>query len=205
MYIVEDDDDARALYCAVARSMGLRCEVFASATEFLVRCDALRPGCLVLDLVLPDVSGLALQRELTLRGVTIPIIFVSNKGRIGTAVEAMRQGAFNFLEKSFSNSELVENIRQAVALDHSLRRIVDQVDAIREKLGSLTQREHDVLTEVVSGRTNKIIAHKLNLSQRSIEMHRSRLMEKMGADSVAHLVRMLLSVERGQQGAPPEG
>jgi two-component system, LuxR family, response regulator FixJ len=203
VYIVEDDDDARALYSAVVRSMGLGCEAFPLATDFLERCDALGPGCLLLDLVLPDVSGLALQHELTLRGITIPIIFVTNKGQVASAVEAMRQGAFNFLEKSFSNAELMENIRQAIALDHSHRRMLDRIGAIRGKLESLTRREHDVLTEVVSGQSNKTIAHKLSLSQRSIEMHRSRLMEKMGADSVAELVKMLLSVERGQSGAPP--
>lgn len=205
VYIVEDDDDARALYSAVVRSMGVVCEAFASGAAFLERCDSLKPGCLVLDLVLPDVSGLAVQRELTLRGITIPIIFVSNKGRIANAVDAMRQGAFNFLEKSFSSGELVENIRQAIALDHSQRRTIGQIDTIREKLGSLTPREHDVLMEVISGRTNKIIAYNLNLSQRSIEMYRSRVMEKMGAGSVAQLVRMLMSVEGGQHGLPPDG
>ncbi len=201
VYIVEDEDDARALYYAVVRSMGLGCETFGCATEFLERCDALRPGCLVLDLVLPDVSGIALQRELTLRGITIPIIFVTNKGQVANAVEAMRQGAFNFLEKSFSNLELMDNIRQAVALDHNQRRTASQIDAIRARLGSLTEREHDVLIEVLSGRPNKIIAHRLNLNLRTIELHRSRVMEKMGADSVPELVRMIIRVDRGQYGS----
>jgi FixJ family two-component response regulator len=205
VYIVEDDDAARALFSTVARSMGLGCEAFASAAEFLLCCDALRPGCLVLDLVMPDVGGLALQRELILRGISIPIIFVTGKGQVATAVEAMRHGAFNFLEKPFPNSELAANIRRAIDLDHSHRRMLDRVDAIREKLGSLTPREHDVLSQVVSGRPNKIIAHDLNLSQRSIEMHRSRVMEKMGASSVAQLVRMLISVESGRREGPPEG
>jgi two-component system response regulator FixJ len=207
VYIVEDDDAARALFFQVARSMGLGCETFASATEFLARCGALRPGCLVLDLEMPDVGGLALQQELILRGITLPVIFVTGKGQIATAVEAMRQGAFNFLEKPFPNSELIENIRRAIDLDHSHRRRLDRLDAIREKLGSLTPREQDVLNQVVSGRPNKIIAHDLNLSQRSIEMHRSRVMEKMGASSVAQLVRMLISVESSPREGPepPEG
>jgi two-component system response regulator FixJ len=204
VYIVEDDDAARALFSSIARSMSLDYEAFASAAEFLVRCDALRPGCLVLDLVMPDVGGLALQHELNLREISIPIIFVTGKGQVATAVEAMRQGAFNFLEKPFPNSELVENIRRAIELDHSHRQMLDRVDAIREKLGSLTPREHDVLNQVISGRPNKIIAHDLNLSQRSIEMHRSRLMEKMGASSVAQLVRMLISVESERREGPPE-
>jgi len=202
VYIVEDDDAARALYCGVARSMGLDFEAFARAVPFLECCEALRPGCLVLDLVLPDLSGLAVQRELTLRGITIPVIFVTGKGQITSAVAAMRQGAFNFLEKSSSNAELVENIRQAIALDHSHRRLTDQVDAIRGKLDLLTPRESDVLHEVISGQSNKIIAHKLHLSQRSIELHRSRIMEKMGAGSVAQLVRMLLSVKGQDESLP---
>ena len=202
VYIVEDDDVARALYCGVVRSMGLDFEAFARAVPFLECCDALRPGCLVLDLVLPDLSGLAVQRELTLRGITIPIIFVTGKGQITSAVAAMRQGAFNFLEKSIANAELVENIRQAIALDHCHRRMTDQVVAIREKLESLTKRESDVLNEVISGQSNKIIANKLHLSQRSIELHRSRIMEKMGATSVAQLVRMLLSVKGQDESSP---
>jgi two-component system response regulator FixJ len=163
VYLIEDDDAARALYFGVVRSMGLDCEAFACAAPFLERCEVLRPGCLVLDLVLPDLNGLAVQRELTLRGITIPIIFVTGKGQITSAVAAMRQGAFNFLEKSFANAELVENIRQAVPLDHRHRRMTDQFDAIRGKLESLTQREHDVLNSVVCGHSNKLIAHKLHL------------------------------------------
>jgi two-component system, LuxR family, response regulator FixJ len=204
VYIVEDDDAARSLFSTIARSMGLGCEAFASAAEFLLCCDALRPGCLVLDLVMPDVGGLALQRELILRGISIPIIFVTGKGQVATAVEAMRQGAFNLLEKPFPNSVLVENIERAIDLDHSHRRMLLRADAIREKLGSLTPREHDVLNQVICGRPNKIIAHDLNLSQRSIEMHRSRVMEKMGASSVAELVRMLVSVEPEQREGPPD-
>jgi two-component system, LuxR family, response regulator FixJ len=204
VYIVEDDDAARALFISVVRSMGLGCEAFASAAEFLLCCDALRPGCLVLDLVMPDVGGLTLQRELILRGIAIPIIFVTGQGQVAAAVEAMRQGAFNFLEKPFPNEELAENIRRAIDLDHTHRRLLDRVDAIRERLGSLTPREHDVLSQVISGRPNKIIAHDLNLSQRSIEMHRSKVMEKMGASSVAQLVRMLISVESERREEPPE-
>ena len=204
VYIVEDDDVARALFAAVARSMNMACEVFASAADFLQRCDSLGPGCLVLDLVMPDINGIALQRELNLRAITIPIIFVTARGRIATAVEAMKQGAFNFLEKPFPNSDLIENIRRAIALDHSRRRLLHQAETIREKLQSLTPREQEVLTQIMSGQPNRIIAHNLRLSQRSIETHRSRVMEKMGANSVAQLVRMLMTIEHGQHDSPPE-
>jgi FixJ family two-component response regulator len=202
VYIVEDDAAARALFCAIAQSIGLDTVACSSAAEFLPHCDSLRPGCLVLDLAMPGQSGLALQLELTMRGITIPIIFVTGRGQVASAVKAMRQGAFNFLQKPFSNSELIDNIRRAVDLDHQHRTTLSRVDAIRERLVSLTPRERDVLDQVVSGRPNKIIAHELRLSQRSVEMHRSRVMEKMGASSVAQLVRMLVNVEN-RLGTPP--
>jgi two-component system response regulator FixJ len=205
VYVVEDDGAARALVSAIAQSIGLRCEAFSSAYDFLRQCDALQPGCLVLDLVMPGLSGLGLQHELKIRGIDIPIIFITGHGEVASAVEAMRQGAVNFLEKPFPNSALIENIRHAIDLDHRNRRRIDQVDAIREKLGSLTPREHDVLNQVISGQPNKIIAHNLKVSQRSVEMHRSRVMEKMGASSVAQLVRMLITVETRQRDVPPDG
>ena len=204
VYVVEDDGAARALVSAIAQSIGLRCEAFASAYDFLRHCDALQPGCLVLDLVMPGLSGLGLQHELKIRGIDIPIIFITGHGEVASAVEAMRRGAVNLLEKPFPNSALIENIRHAIDLDHRNRRRIDQVDAIREKLGSLTPREHDVLNQVVSGQPNKIIAHNLKVSQRSVEMHRSRVMEKMGASSVAQLVRMLITVETRQPEVPPD-
>jgi FixJ family two-component response regulator len=129
VYIVEDDPSARALFRAIAQSIGLDSVAFDSAVEFLRQCDALFPGCLVLDLVMPEQGGLALQHELILRGITIPIIFVTGRGHVAAAVEAMRQGAFNFLEKPFTNSELIDNIRRAVDLDHSHRAMLSRVDA----------------------------------------------------------------------------
>lgn len=203
VYVVEDDAGARSLVCAIARSIGLDCKAFASAAEFLEQCGSLAPGCLVLDLVMPEVSGLALQHELTLRGVTIPIIFITGRGQVASAVQAMRQGAFNFLEKPFPNSVLIADIRRAVNLDHNHRVTLSQVGAIREKLSSLTPRERDVLDQVISGHPNKIIAHELKVSQRRVEMHRSRVMEKMGVSSVAELVRMLVSVEDRGGRTPP--
>ncbi len=202
VYIVEDDPSARALFCSIARSMGLDSIAFDSAAGFLSQCDSLRPGCLVLDMVMPGQNGLAVQHELIARGITIPIIFVTAAGQVAAAVEAMRQGAFNFLEKPFPNSELIDNIRRAIALDHSHRSTLSRIAAIRERLTSLTPRERDVLDQVICGRPNKIIAHELRLSQRSVEMHRSRVMEKMGATSVAQLVRMLVNLENRPNARP---
>ncbi len=153
---------------------------------------------------MPDINGLALQHELTLRGVTIPVIFITGHGKVASAVEAMRQGAFNFLEKPFPNSVLIANIRRAVDLDNYHRVAVSQVDAIREKLSSLTPRERDVLDQVIVGHPNKIIARELNVSQRSVEMHRARIMEKMRVDSVAELVRMLVNLEDRGSGTPQD-
>jgi two-component system, LuxR family, response regulator FixJ len=200
VYVVEDDNSSRALICALSQSLGLPCRSFAAAGEFLAQYAPLEAGCLVLDMLLPDMDGLALQQELTLRGATIPIIFITGHSDVHSAVEAMRRGAFNFLQKPLSNSELTDNIRRALDLDRYHRATRHRYEAIRQRLDSLTPREREVLDRIARGRPNKLIAVDLKLSERSIELHRSHLMEKMGVTSVAQLVRMLVSVEGGVGG-----
>jgi FixJ family two-component response regulator len=202
VYIVEDDEAARALFSAVAHSMGLDYEVFARGADFLAGCEELGPGCLVLDLVLPDLNGLALQREMMLRNVKLPIIFVTGHGQVPAAVQAMRQGALNFLEKPFPTAELADNIREALTVDRERRKALTYAKEVRDKLGSLTQREQAVLSELVLGQSNKIIAHKLQVSRRSVELYRSRVMEKMSVRSLAELIRVLMTAGEGPGSAP---
>jgi two-component system, LuxR family, response regulator FixJ len=202
VYVVEDDEGARALVTVLAQSIGVRCQAFETAAEFLEHYDPRQPGCLVLDLIMPGMGGLELQDELNRRGAVIPVIFITGHADVETAVEAMQHGAFNYLQKPFRNPDLVESVRKAIAHDLANRKMLMQVDAIRERLFSLTPREREVLDLIIRGRPNKTMAQEMGLSQRTIELHRSRVMEKMGAASVAQLVRMFLDAERGQNGSP---
>jgi len=202
VYVVEDDEGARALVSVLAQSIGVRCQAFETATEFLERYDPRQPGCLVLDLIMPGMGGLELHDELNRRGAVIPVIFITGHADVPTAVEAMQHGAFNYLQKPFRNPDLVESVRKAIAHDRANRKALMEVDAIRERLFSLTPREREVLDLIIRGRPNKTMASQMGLSQRTIELHRSRVMEKMGASSVAQLVRMFLDVERGASESP---
>jgi len=202
VYVVEDDEGARALVTVLAQSIGVRCQAFETAAEFLEHYDPRQPGCLVLDLIMPGMGGLELQDELNRRGAVIPVIFITGHADVETAVEAMQHGAFNYLQKPFRNPDLVESVRKAIAHDLANRKMLMQVDAIRERLFSLTPREREVLDLIIRGRPNKTMAQEMGLSQRTIELHRSRVMEQMGAASVAQLVRMFLDAERGQNGSP---
>ena len=147
-------------------------------------------------------SGLELQQLLNQRGAFTPIVFITGHGDVPMAVEAMQQGAFDFLQKPFRDQELLDRVQRAIAKDRSIRDQLRGNETIRHRLESLTAREHDVLDLVAVGAPNKIIAHKLGISQRTVEIHRARVMEKMNADSLAHLVHMTLL--RGKSPAMPE-
>jgi two-component system, LuxR family, response regulator FixJ len=197
VYVVEDDAPARRLICALAQSLRIPCLTFATAEAFLKHYQPQMSGCLVLDMVMPDLNGLALQQELTWRGAIIPIIFITGYGDVPSAVEAMRHGAFNFLQKPLNNTTLSDNIERALDLDRRNRMNLAGINSIRQRLHSLTPREREVLDEVSRGQPNKVIAMNLHISERSVELHRSKAMEKMGAGSVAQLMRMLLVLEEG--------
>jgi FixJ family two-component response regulator len=147
---------------------------------------------------MPGMSGLELQQQLNLRGAVIPVIFITGHGDIPMAVEAMQQGAFDFLQKPFRDQDLIERIQRALERDRTSRADLGQRDRIRERRDSLTPREREVLTLVTSGKANKVMAADLGLSQRTIEIHRARVMEKMGASSVAQLVRMMMDLHDDQ-------
>jgi FixJ family two-component response regulator len=189
---------------ALAHSIGLVSRQYANASEFLDNYDAQQPGCLVLDIFMPGMSGLELQNELNRRGAVIPVIFVTGNADVPSAVEAMRHGAFNYLLKPIRNSELIDNLRRALEQDHHNRQTLMQFDAIRERIVSLTPREREVLDLIARGYANKAVAHQMRLSQRTVELHRSRVMEKMRASSVAQLVRMLIDFERRGSGPPAD-
>ena len=202
VYIVDDDEAVRNSLRLLVKSVGLTATALASAQEFLASYDPLQPGCLVLDVRMPGMSGLELQQRLNLRGAVIPVIFITGHGDVPMAVEAMQQGAFDFLQKPFRDQDLIDRIQRALEKDRANRAALDERSRIRERHAMLTPREREVLALVTSGKANKIMAADLGLSQRTVEVHRARVMEKMGASSLAHLVRMVLDLEESDgQGA----
>ncbi len=197
VFIVDDDAAVRSSLRLLVKSVGLSPAVFNSAEEFLSSYDTRQPGCLVLDVRMPGTSGLELQQRLNLRGAVIPVIFITGHGDIPMAVEAMQRGAFDFLQKPFRDQDLIERIQRALGKDRENRAALGQRARIRERLDSLTPREREVLALVTSGKANKVMAADLGLSQRTVEIHRAHVMEKMAASSVAQLVRMVLDLEEG--------
>jgi len=200
VFVIDDDDAVRGSLKLLFKSINLPVGVFASAQEFLPRYSADQPGCLVVDVRMPGMSGLELQQQLNLRGAMIPVIFITGHGDISMAVEAMQHGAFDFLSKPFRDQDLIDRVQRALEKDAVNRRAFGRSDSIRERLQSLTPREREVLELVTNGKPNKVVAADLGVSQRTVEIHRARVMEKMQANSLAQLVRMTLALS-GESGA----
>ncbi len=194
--VVDDDAGVRNAMRTLLKSVGLASQLHSSAQEFLANYDATQPGCVLLDIRMPGMSGLELQQELNLRGATIPVIFMTGHGDIPMAVEAMQHGAFDFLQKPFRDQDLLDRIQKAIVRDAKLRESLGEHSRIRAHLDSLTEREREVLDLMIQGKQNKAIAQVLDVSPRTIEIHRARVMEKMNAESVAELVRMMMNVDR---------
>jgi two-component system response regulator FixJ len=192
IYIVDDDDGMRRALTVLITTIGYQAVAFAKPTEFLAKYDPSQPGCLVLDVRMPEMSGLEVQQQLNKAGSMLPVILVSGHGDIPMAVQAMKDGAFDFLQKPFRDQELIDRINGALKLDAQNRESVDRLADLTAREQSLTPREREVLVLVVDGKANKVIAIDLGLSERTVEIHRANVMEKMGARSVAHLVKMHL-------------
>ena len=192
VYIVDDDDGMRRALGILMTTVGYQPAAFAGPRDFLATYDASQPGCLVLDVRMPEMSGLELQQHLNRSGSMLPVILVSGHGDIPMAVQAMKDGAFDFLQKPFRDQELLDRINAALKLDAENRASVDRMADLKQRSESLTPREREVMALVVDGKANKVIAIDLGLSERTVEIHRANVMEKMGARSVAHLVKMHL-------------
>jgi two-component system response regulator FixJ len=192
--VVDDDDAVRNSLRLLLKSVGLPTVTHASAQEYLDAWDPGQPGCMVLDVRMPGMSGLELQQELNRRGAIVPVIFISGHGDIPMAVEAIQHGAFDFLQKPFRDQDLIDRVQRALAADHANREGLAQRDIIRHRYESLTPREQEVLALVTQGKANKVMAGDLGVSQRTVEIHRARVMEKMGAQSLAQLVRMVIDL-----------
>ena len=190
VFVVDDDEDIRAAMRSLLASVGLRVETFPTAQDFLEsrRLDA--PVCLLLDVQLPGLSGLDLQHELIQRGISIPIVFLSGHGDIPTSVQAIKAGAVEFLTKPVQDHQLLDAIRRAMVADQLERPRRAELADLRRRYGSLTPREREVMTLVVSGLLNKQAAARIGTSEVTVKIHRGHIMRKMRADSVADLVRM---------------
>ena len=190
VFIVDDHAVLREGLAQLLKAHGLQVEAYSSGREFLDAHDQQRPGCLLLDMTMPDMDGAAVQAALTERGALIPVIFLSGHGDIPTAVRAVRAGALNFLEKPVPGTELLEQVQRALALDQQRRQGQARIDTIRARFQGLSPREREVMALLVDGFSNKQIAHQLGLSPRTIEAHRAHVMQKMLVGNLPDLVKL---------------
>jgi FixJ family two-component response regulator len=188
VYLVDDDEAVRDSLGLLLRSVGLDCEVYASALEFLEAYDPQRHSCLVADIRMPGLSGLELQQRLNEQRTDVPVIFITGHGDVPMAVNAMKSGASDFIQKPFRDQDLIDRIHKALAQDRERRAWRAQEKVIRERLALLTPRETEVMKRVVRGQANKVIAMDLGVSQRTVELHRARVMRKLKMRSLAELV-----------------
>ena len=190
--VVDDDDAVRASLRALLETAGYRTTLFRSGADFLEFPDAGLGACVVLDVKMPGLDGLEVQRRLNDRGVALPVVILTGHGDIAMAVHAMRAGAVDFLEKPVSRNRLLASVARAIGMGRHARHDQQERSAIDTRLDALTIRERQVLERLVMGRSNKVVAHELEISSRTVEVYRRNVMTKMGADSLSHLVRMAL-------------
>lgn len=194
VHVVDDDEAVRDSLCLLLSSVGLQCKQYENATAFLDSDFQRSAGCIVLDIRMPGMSGMDLHDKLNEMGCHLPVIFITGHGDIPMAVEAMKRGAVEFVQKPFREQDLLDCINRALQLDAGQRESTQEIDTIRERLATLTPREQQVMEMIVDGKANKVIAFDLNLSQRTVEIHRAHVMEKMQTKSLAELVRMVMMV-----------
>lgn len=193
VFLVDDDADVRDAVSMLLSTADHKVEVFSTAQELLDRIKPEDAGCMVLDVRLPGMDGLELQRALYRQGIRMPVIFITGHGDIPMAVRAVNAGALDFLEKPFDDDKLLERVEEALANDREQREIAERRATIEERLATLTPREREVMEEILKGKLNKVIAADLDLSTRTVEVHRARILEKLHVRNVSAMVRLVLS------------
>ncbi len=190
VFVVDDEPDIRAALRLLIKSVGYQVECFESADVFFAQFESGRKGCLILDVRMPGMSGMDLQEKLAQMETLLPIIMISGHGEIPMAVKAVQNGAVDFLQKPFSDQQLLDRIAQALMLNNKRHSAYDIHKDAQDKFASLTPRESEIFAEVVTGKLNKVIAYELNISTRTVEIHRAKAMEKMGARNLSELINL---------------
>ncbi|MDX2503652.1 MAG: response regulator transcription factor [Gammaproteobacteria bacterium] len=188
VFIVDDDDAVRQSTAWLIESIGLKVTTFTCADEFLEHYSN-EPGCIIMDVRMPGMSGLEAQEEMNNRSIALPLIFITGHGDVPMAVRALKRGAFDFIEKPFNDQLLLDAVQRGLKQNSEAMESFIQNESIDKRILSLTPREHEVMLRVTEGKPNKVIAHELNVSIKTVEVHRARMMEKMEASSVAELVK----------------
>lgn len=206
VFVVDDDPDVRDSLAALLSSSGLTPRVFESATAFLAKYKPGDSGCLVADIRMPDMDGIALQTELASRKAGLPVIIITGHGDVPLAVRAMKAGAMDFIEKPFDDERLLESIQRGLSKAAEDKDSAEATQTIGARLATLTPRELEVLELLIAGHPNKVVGHQLDISPRTVEVHRGRLMDKMQARNLSDLVRMALAAGIGStKAAQPPG
>ena len=198
VFVIDDDEPVRDAIGLLLDTVDIPFESFDSAQSFLSSYDNGRTGCLVLDIRMPGMSGLELQDHLIEQNDPLPIIFITGHGDIPMAVEAMKKGAMDFIRKPFRDQELLDRVQEALTWDASVREHRADLESIRLRAGSLTPREQEVFERVAEGQANKVVAIDLGISERTVEIHRSQVMQKMKARNLADLVKMKILLDQNQ-------
>jgi len=204
VFVVDDDEAVRRSLRRLISSAGMAVEDYATAEEYADRCDPSRPGCLVLDVRMPGMSGLELQRMLQQKGIRTPVIIISGHGDVPKAVQAMKGGALDFIEKPFKGDVLLDRIRQAIELDRQVRRRQARQAEVQSRLALLTPREREVTELLATGTPVKQVAYQLGLSRKTVDVHRSHIMMKLQIDSLVELVRMLEAARQPSHPLPTQ-
>ena len=193
--VIDDDEAVRQSLTWLISSIDLRVDAYASANDFLDQCKEIQVGCVITDIRMPGLSGLDLQKELTGRGINVPIIIITGHGDVQTAVRAMKAGAFDFIEKPFNDQLLLDLVNRAIAHSMSSTEESAQRAELRARHDSLTPREQQVLVLIAEGESNKRIAQQLKISDKTVEAHRAKVMSKMNPGSLAELIKMVISLK----------